>query len=60
MLSHKYGSVLKEYLSRKQQLGFVKSYSKLPKSLSSYLNLCLAYSKLSSGGSARNTSAFPR
>ena len=45
MLSHKYGSVLKEYLSRKQQLGFVKSYSKLPKSLSSYLNLCLAYSK---------------
>ena len=45
MLSHRYGNVLKDYLSRKQQLGFVKSYSKLPKSLTSYLNLCLAYSK---------------
>ena len=45
LLSHKYGTVLKAHLARKQQLGFTKSYSKLPKSIFSKVNLCFVYSQ---------------
>ena len=45
LLSHKYGTVLKAHLSRKQQLGFTKSYSKLPKNYFSKSNLCFVYSQ---------------
>ena len=44
LLSHKYGTVLKAHLARKQQLGFTKSYSRLPKSNFSKVNLCFVYS----------------
>jgi hypothetical protein len=45
LLSHKYGTVLKAHLARKQQLGFTKSYSKLPKTHFSKVNLCIVYSR---------------
>ena len=45
LLSHKYGTVLKAHLARKQQLGFTKSYSKLPKTHFSKVNLCFVYSR---------------
>ena len=45
LLSHKYGTVLKAYLSRKQELEFTKSYSKLPKQILSQSNLAFVYSQ---------------
>ena len=45
MLSHKYGTVLKSYVSRQQQMEFVKAYSKLPKQVTSKDNMCYIYSR---------------
>ena len=45
LLSHKYGTVLKAHLARRQQLEFTKSYSKLPKINVSKANLCFVYSQ---------------
>ena len=44
MLSHKYGTVLKSYVSRQQQQEFVKACSKLPKQVFSKNNMCYIYS----------------
>ena len=43
LLSHKYGTVFKEYLSRQQQQQFTQSYSQIPKNIVSKTNLCHMY-----------------
>ena len=43
LLSHKYGTVFKEYLSRQQQQQFTQSYSQVPKNIVSKTNLCHMY-----------------
>ena len=43
MLSHKYGSVFKEYLSRQQRQQFIQSYAQVPKNMITKTNLCQMY-----------------
>ena len=45
MLSHKYGTVLKTYVSHQQQMEFVKAYSKLPTQITSKANMCYIYAQ---------------